>query len=976
MTDRRSTRGALPKVTSGRLVGRERDLDAVVAAVAEPPGAVLIEGEAGIGKTRLVHELLRQPVARTRRHLIGHCHPAREPFPLGAIVDALRTLGRALEGVPLDPVVGAIRPLLPELQEHLPAPLDALDDRLAERHRVYRGVLELVRALGPTIIVLEDLHWADDATIDLVRFLVDHLPDRASLLLTYRPEELPAASPLWQLSTTRRVSSVVLAPLEPTEVHDLMTDLLGGTAPAEGVADYVHHQTSGLPFAVEEVVGLLREQHDEIARDASPAAQAGGTPATPGLTQLRVPKGVRDSVLQHRARLPVEAQSLVDVAAVLGVPADEPLLRAVSRLSDAGCVDALSHALAAGMLTETADGLYALRHGLARDAVYGALPSPRRRALHGAAADALAAERGPRAAERLAYHSLQAGRMADWCRYATRAADLAIAHGNDEAAIDLLLELAARDGLPPNERAEVVAKLAEAALRALRHPRVIPTVRRVLEDGGVPPEARGELRFLLGRLLLQAGELAAGREAFLRALPDLEDRPAVAARAMASIAWAAHLGARPLADLEWLERADALSDRHDDALVKLIVLVDRIAILLRLGNPVGWELARSLPTTAPTGAERFQLVRGHANVAAMASSVGHYERAHRHLAIAQQLSWGQHAGGGSDFMEHTAILLDWQTGRWDSAEARMAAYLDAPRPRLDQLERAVHCLRSLLHVARGAVSFDELLGAYTHACAAHDHESVAMTGSMLIRVRLSAMAVDDALATARQALDIVLEDQTWTSAIELLPAAVAALVSGGLLDEAERLVALIATATSERDMPASAPVVAVARARLEDARGALDAAADLLEGAVAAWSQMPFPYAAAQATELLGDLVVRRDDTGAAEVLVRALESYEELGALWDSARVRRTLRWHGITHGARRGRRSYGSQLSPREREIVQLAASGLTDRQIAEQLFLSARTVEGHISRALAKLQLESRRELADVPATVYQPEPELGG
>src|SRR5690349_444374 len=139
------------------LVGREEELRALTSASGAPPAVVFLAGEAGVGKTRLVTELDAAVRSRSRWVAVGRCQPMR--FPFGAVFDGLRTLGAQVR---LGPVAGVLRPYLPELAERLPPELEPLADSSADRHRLFRAVRELLCALGPGLLIVEDLQWADE----------------------------------------------------------------------------------------------------------------------------------------------------------------------------------------------------------------------------------------------------------------------------------------------------------------------------------------------------------------------------------------------------------------------------------------------------------------------------------------------------------------------------------------------------------------------------------------------------------------------------------------------------------------------------------------------------------------------------------------------------------------------------------------------------------------------------------------------
>jgi hypothetical protein len=249
------------RVIAPAMVGRAAELSALSATVSAPPAVVSVEGEARVGKSRLVAELLRGPAVRGRRVLVGRCHPIRESFPLGPVVEALGEIGDGLSGAHLSTVAGALRPLLPELTPWLPPMPVSLDDGVAQRHRVFRGLAEVLAAVSPSVLVLEDLHWMDEQTGDFLTYLLGGVPAGLSVVLTYRGEEAGAAL---RALTARppagtALAHVSLAPLDEAGTGGLAAAILGLEQVSDEFARYLWERTSGLPFAVEEVLALVRE---------------------------------------------------------------------------------------------------------------------------------------------------------------------------------------------------------------------------------------------------------------------------------------------------------------------------------------------------------------------------------------------------------------------------------------------------------------------------------------------------------------------------------------------------------------------------------------------------------------------------------------------------------------------------------------------------------------------------------------------
>jgi len=396
------------RVVSPALVGRAAELAALVSAVSSAPAVVSVEGEAGVGKTRLVAELLADPVAAGRRVLVGRSHPIRESFPLGPVIEAVRGVGAELAGLELGVVAGALRGLLPELAAWLPAAPEPLGDRAAERHRVFRGLVGVLAAVGPAVLVLEDLHWADEQTTDFVAYLLSDPPAGLVVLVTYRGERVDAAV---RALTARPAAAVaraqlVLAPLDRAGTGALAGAILGVDQVSAEFAGYLWEHTAGLPFAVEEVLALVRAKGQLLP------GRAGGWTRR-GLAELEVPAAIRDSTLELVARLPPGARRLAEAAAVLQTPVPAAVLLDVARrpapataagpdaaadgnAGDGGTAEGagwpggaeLDEAVGSGLLVEQG-GSVGFRHLLAAQAVYAALPWSGRRELHDRAATAL-----------------------------------------------------------------------------------------------------------------------------------------------------------------------------------------------------------------------------------------------------------------------------------------------------------------------------------------------------------------------------------------------------------------------------------------------------------------------------------------------------------------------------------------------------------------------------------------------------------
>jgi ATP/maltotriose-dependent transcriptional regulator MalT len=363
----------------------------------------LVYGEAGIGKTSLVDHFTRER-AGAARTLWGACDSLHTPRPLGPVHDLAAQLG-------------------PPLRERLEAG--------APPREIFSAALDEL-ARRPTVVVLEDLHWADAGTLDLLKFLGRRIGRlRVLLVLTYRDDELGPRHPLrvvlGDLATSSAVRRIPLAPLSPAAVKTLAAG-----RPLD--ADALHRQTGGNPFFVTEVL----------------ASRESGIPAT-----------VRDAVLARAARLSPEGRRTLEAAALVGAQAEAWLLSAM--VDDAAA--ATEECVALGMLRAQGD-LLAFRHELARQAVLDTVGPPRRRALHALALRALAAPpTGAPDQARLAHHAEGAGDVGAVLAHAPLAAVRAAALGaHREAAAQYARALRFAAGAPAAARARLLEAHADQCM--------------------------------------------------------------------------------------------------------------------------------------------------------------------------------------------------------------------------------------------------------------------------------------------------------------------------------------------------------------------------------------------------------------------------------------------------------------------------------------------------------------------------------
>jgi len=322
------------------------------------------------------------------------------------------------------------------------------------------------------------------------------------------------------------------------------------------------------------------------------------------------------------------------------------------------------------------------------------------------------------------------------------------------------------------------------------------------------------------------------------------------------------------------------------------------------------------------------------------------------------------ATGPGCFREHviarvTSAQLDFVAGNWDGLEERIGGLLEEAEDRLPH-HADLEAVLGLLQLARGDVrvaarSLEQL--SEEELC---DITIVPWVCGGLARIKLAENEPEAALEAATRALDIVEKHGVWTWATDVAPAALEALLGTRRPAEAMRLVDRFARGLAGRDAPAPSAALRFCRGLVAEAEGDVEQATRQFAAAERRWRSLPRPYDGVRAREYRGRaLLAGRPDEGR-RLLAASMDLYLELGASWDAGRVRATLRRSGLIPPHRAGRRGYGSELSPREREVVQLAGDGMSNREIALSLTVSRSTIEHHMTSAMRKLGATSRHEL----------------
>jgi class 3 adenylate cyclase len=453
----------LESLAGGVFVGRERELErlreAVDAALAGRGSLQLLVGEPGIGKTRAAEELATYANVSGARVYWGRCRedegaPAYWPW-----VQAIRSYARDADPVALAWQLGGgaaeVAQLIPEVAEKLDIEPAKGTDSEEARFRLFDSVTSLLLAAArdrPLVIVLDDLHWADEPSLLLLRFATRELASSGLLILgTYRDVELgrhhPLARVLGEISGIEGSARIPLRGLGIGAVERYIEMTSGAPAPP-GLADAVQEQTDGNPFFVGEVVRLL--------------ASEGRLTAGGDVADLQIPQGVREVVGRRLDRLSDETNKALSVAAVIGREFEERVVVRVADLSREQLMKAAGEAISERLVTDLGDGHFSFAHALVRDTLYEELTPAKRSALHERAGLAVEEMCGGDVDERLgelAHHFLAAAPRGDLAK--------AIDYAQQAGAQDME-QLAYEDAVDVYGRALEVLELMEEPDEALR----------------------------------------------------------------------------------------------------------------------------------------------------------------------------------------------------------------------------------------------------------------------------------------------------------------------------------------------------------------------------------------------------------------------------------------------------------------------------------------------------------------------------
>jgi DNA-binding CsgD family transcriptional regulator len=978
------------RASSPVLVGRDEQMAALDAAFASVrqggPSAVLLGGEAGVGKSRLVSEFGRGAASAGARVLTGGClELGTDGLPFAPFTAVLRDLVHEMGAdavaamLPGRTTRGLAR-LLPELGEP-----DTGGDPAEARARLFEEVLSALDHLtrhSPVVLVIEDAHWADRSSRDLLTFLIGNQRALPGLLIlvTFRSDELHRTHPLRPLlASLDRISwveRIELPRLTRNDTGELAVRILG-RQPAGDLADALYHRSEGNPLFVEALL------------------------CCDGELSVELPESLRDLLLDSVRKLPEDTQEVLRVASAGGDTTGHALLGVVSGLDDAALTRAARPAVTANVLHPRGDG-YAFRHELIREAVHEDLLPGEHGRLHSRFAEAIDADPTlvppGRAAIEMAHHWHSAHDSAWALIGAWRAAaqaGRAVAAAERLSLLARVLEL--WDQVPDAaeqigaDHGQVLEEATSAAHDAGEFERGIALATSALRELDPAAEPVRVAKLLKTRSQFK-GKL--GRKDFTRDLEEaLEYVPAEVSPStrVEILLELAHCPPKITGERAYAEEALALARQVGDEASEanaLLVLAMFNADPGQQAAPDSGPLqliAQARAMAERRGAEEV-LLHAAVNESHLLEGAGEHE-------LAAEAARRATVRADAQLLSRTSgsvLAINWAEplfalGRWDEALEVCGGAMDrflAPSPMHRSLLQVFTALITLARGEEAATTQNVLTARDALRSARYEDQHQLPLARLEILLALEKDGPAAGLAAVSQHMDrYELSGSTpryaWPVVAAGASAVLAAAWQAGVAHDERLRDEATAVADRLRRVAEKLGTFGPAQQAWQLTFAAADAhAASLLAGAtagdllatwdeaVAAWADLGEPYPQAQALQYAAEAALAHGDRdGAAARLHRAAPLAAGLGARPLGEKIAILARRAGIRLDEAAGHDAGDGELglTERELEVLRLVAAGRSNRDIAAELFISPKTASVHVSNILGKLGVASRGEAA---------------
>jgi class 3 adenylate cyclase len=874
------------------VVGREHELfqleDALLAAHRGAGRFIAMGAEAGMGKTRLASELARRAQRLGWEVMSGACSEAELPLPYLPLVEAV---GNYLAGHDIDRMVaslGAARrelaQLFPQLAgDEAPAPVGDPGQAKLRLFEAMVALLSLPAAEQGVLLIVEDIHWADAATRELLDHLARRLGGmRAMVLVTYRSDELDRRHPLAPVVQAWRRSNVAevlpLSPLDESQVAEMVAAILDETDVGQDFRHLMHQRTEGNPFVLEE---MLREAVDrgDVFRTAEGWERR---------ADLRIPETVRDTILLRFARLDAADCQVLEAAAVLGRTFEYATLADVAQVSSADVQHALSVGVAQQLLDEfDADrASYRWRHALTQEAIADEVVLPRRQQIHGRAAD-VATAAGAMPLER-ARHLLGAGRFEEavpLCLAAAEEMEATLAFSEALQLLERVLPYT-HDAL---QRPQILCRMGRALWmddRPTQAAEVLESGVAGLEHVGHAHEA-ASFRIVLGRCMWEQGRSAEAYDQTRQAIDVLEQ-----AGPSSDLAHA-YVRLSGLYKFDFDARTIETATTAVDVAKAAGADFERVWATAWLGFALldegdadrGWRLVDASFDEARR--------RGYAFIAHNIAYNDSWTRLHTLTGgVCERLDALAAEPGPAVITDMIAVARSWSLRAAGDLPAALDAILAADaavggaRKEKTRWRTDVELAEVLLELGR----LDDAVAALPPPSQRVELQDIIYDGTAQIRLRLATGRTEEAVALAREIADHAERLAPYSGTIAV---AAEAMVAAGLVDEAQAMLEVA------RGVPAAADGLMLdeARGRILLAQGLAGDAADVLSHVAVEAGRRGFRMVEWRARVLAAEATARAGDPGAAEPELTAVaDAASAQGAALVLAAVRETAARIGVT--------------------------------------------------------------------------------